>query len=292
MIRIAEYSDRLQEDCYQVLNDQRWSEKELLGCVGPSFAEAVPRCPGSVGFGADVFCQLLVTAAMSGLVGLSAVTDANEVTTKRVGIVGHDIEKIQIFYNNNFDKSENKETGSLEFFDGGIAKVVPEVIVARGRFWDSVHFDVRTNFALMLRKFEAEGIKIRPLDGIITDKCRIASRILLENFRSKCDVARLKALMEGYMLPIEGGIFLLPTSGMSASLASHWSVKPGRYDPDPFETIMPVLFSSCVAVTLPSGVSAEGLPTGLTMAGSSEELDRLFLLARWYQKVNSLPEVS
>ncbi len=265
-----------------------WGKIFVSGALGSPLANAISKKPQTVGVGEDFNGQLLVSAAMSGVVGFYAPCNESDRRGGRISFLGHDLEDIRHFWLKSFPKKDKSREiyDADDDFDGHlpISEIVPRVYLAKGSFWDIAHFDARTNYALAIREFEKEEIDVVPIEGIINTLCREAAGLIAPNSLTPESIIEFNRIQAAYRLPIKDGIFLLPTSGMAAPLISAWPLSPGRYDPDPFETIMPVVLSNSVAITVPNGYSAEGLPMGLILAGPVELSARLFALAQWFQR--------
>lgn len=272
-----------------------WGSDFVSGALGSPLAHAISTRPQTVGIGEDLNGQLLVSAAMSGVLAFCAPQDEISRGRGRISILGHDVHDIR----HSWLKSLSQEDKNWKAYDADddfdvrspIAEIVPRVHLAKGRFWDTVHFDARTNYALAIREFEKAEIDVIPVEGIINEICREAANAVASS-PSTVSLDALSDLQAAYRLPVTDEIFLLPTSGMAAPLISDWPPLPGRYDPDPFETIMPVVLSNSVAITVPNGFSAEGLPMGLTLAGPAKLSARLLALAQWFQHASPHPTVS
>ncbi|TQX84265.1 MULTISPECIES: hypothetical protein [Rhizobium] len=272
-----------------------WGEEFVAGPLGSPLAHAISTRPETIGLGQDINGQLLVAASMSGVIGFYGPRNSGSIARGRLIFLGHDVRDIR----HSWLKSLSLDDEALQAFEAddefdqqsAIASIVPRVHLAKGRFWDTAHFDARTNYALAIREFEKVGIEVVPTENLITEECRAAATLIARNPLDTAGQQKLQDLRGTYRLPVSEGIFLLPTSGLAAPLITEWPLKPGRYDPDPFETIMPVLLSNSAAITVPNGFSAEGLPMGLTLAGPLTMLARLLMLAQWFQAATNWPTV-
>ena len=272
-----------------------WGENFIAGPLGSPLAHAISTRPETIGLGEDINGQLLVAASMSGVVGFYGPRNVGSMARGRLVILGHDVHDIRHSWLKSLS-IDDKALNAYEADDGfdrlsPISSITPRVHLAKGRFWDMVHFDARTNYALAMREFEKAGIEIVPVEGFITDECRTAASLVSQNPLGIEGQQKLQDLRGTYQLPVTDGIFLLPTSGMAAPLIADWPLTPGRFDPDPFETIMPVLLSDVAAITVPNGFSVKGLPMGLTLAGPMTMLARLLMLAQWFRMVTNWPTV-
>ncbi|QWW71078.1 amidase [Rhizobium sp. WYJ-E13] len=272
-----------------------WGADFIAGPLGSPLAHAISTRPETVGLGEDVNGQLLVAASMSGVIGFYAPRIGESMARGRLSFLGHDVHDVR----HAWIKSLSADDESLRLYDAddgfdrqsSIAMIVPRVHLAKGRFWDTVHFDARTNYALAIREFEKAGIEVIPTENLITEECRIAAALVSENPLNAEGQQKLQDLRSSYQLPVTDDIFLLPTSGLAAPLMAEWPLTPGRYDPDPFETVMPVFLSDRAAITVPNGFSVEGLPMGLTLAGPVTMLARLLMLAQWFCKATNWPTI-
>lgn len=272
-----------------------WGADFVAGSLGSPLAHAISTRPETVGLGEDINGQLLVAASMSGVIGFYSPRSAGSMARGRLSFLGHDIHDIRHTWlkSLSLDDEAFQASEADDEFDqlSPITSIVPRVHLAKGRFWDTVHFDARTNYALGIREFEKAGIEVVPTENLVTEECRAAAALVSQNPLDANGQQVLQDLRGIYQLPVADGIFLLPSSGLAAPLITEWPLKPGRYDPDPFETIMPVLLSDSAAITVPNGFSAEGLPMGLTLAGPVTMLARLLMLAQWFRDATNWPTV-
>ena len=273
-----------------------WGEDFISGPLGSPLANAISKRSEAVGLGEDINGQLLVAASMSGVIGFTGPRATNTVGRGRLSFLGHDVRDIR----HSWIKSLSLEDEALKLYEAdddfeceaAIASIVSHVHLAKGRFWDTVHFDARTNYALAIREFQKAGIEVIPTENVITEECRRAASVVAHNPLDASAQEQLQDLRVSYRLPVTDGIILLPTSGLAAPRIADWPLSPGRYDPDPFETIMPVVLSDSVAITVPNGFSQEGLPMGLTLAGPIALAARLLALAQWFRKAAACPTLA
>lgn len=268
-----------------------WNAAHIAGPLGSPLAHVVSTRPEVVGLGEDKNGQLLVAASMSGVIGFYAPRAS--ATAGRLSFLGHDIKDVR----HSWIKSLTADNEALKLYEAdddfdpasSISAIVPQVHLAKGRFWDTVHFDARTNYALAMREFEKAGIEVIPTDDVVTEECRKAALLVPEHLHDVAAQQQFQELRATYRLPVSSGIVLLPTCGLAAPEIASWPLSIGRYDPDPFEMIMPIVLSDSAAVTVPNGYSAEGLPMGLTIAGPVHLTARILALADWFRSAAPWP---
>lgn len=260
-----------------------WNADCIAGPLGSPLAHAISTRPAIVGLGEDKNGQLLVAASMSGVVGFYAPRASATAGHGRLLFLGHtvnDVRQVWIKSLKSDDALSKLYRADADFEPNPeISSIVPQVHLPKGRFWDVVHFDARTNFALAMREFEKVGIEVVPNEAVITDECRKAALLVPQH---PFDDAAFQELRDIYQSPAPDGIVLLPSCAMPAPAIADWPLSPGRYDPEPFEMIMPVVLTDSVAITVPNGYSAEGLPMGLTLAAPAHLTARLLALAEWF----------
>ncbi|MFT4182075.1 MAG: hypothetical protein QM636_09160 [Rhizobium sp.] len=273
-----------------------WNPSCIAGPLGSPLAHAISTRPEVVGLGEDRNGQLLVAASMSGVIGFYAPRSSETVGRGRLCFLGHDVRDVR----HSWMKSLEIGDEILELYEAdddfdlraAIADIVPRAHLVKGRFWDTVHFDARTNYALAIREFEKAGIEIIPTEDVITDECREAALLAAQTRPDGAAQQKFQEIRASYRMPVDDGIILLPTSGLPAPAIRDWPLSVGRYDPDPFETIMPVVLGNYAMVTVPNGHSAEGLPMGLTIAAPVHLTARLLALAEWFCRTTRWPTLA
>lgn len=290
----AHIADVVEETLDGRLIANAWNQDHIAGPVGAPLAHAISTRAETIGLGEDRKGQLAVAGAMSGVIALLAPR-----TTPMLGrltFLGHDIADVQ----HAWTKSLARDSAMFQLFQAAddfdphadIAHLMPAVRMAKGRFWDTVHFDARTNFVLAVREFERAGIQVIPTEGVVTPHCRTASSLVRDLLSLPAAQSQFQILQGAYQSPCLNEVLVLPTSSLPAPQMSGWSTIPGRFDPDPLELVMVPILSESFAVSVPSGFSADGLPTGIMFVGPTERAAHVLALANWYCQKTRWPTVA
>lgn len=235
-----------------------------------------------------LYGRKIVNAALMGLPAFSPITCTDEefdVARARVCILAHRVDSISSTWYRAFtykQPDENNAPPDLPAAWSELATEIPFLGIARGKFWEKVHIDVRNSFVAATRVLKSKGLEIHAADHVISDLTQKAASLINNEKQSSEILASLTSLSYKYRETLshyKDFIILLPAFPTPRAALSKHSANSTNRELGLYELIIPSLLANLGAMTIPCGFSSSGLPISLQLIASKNQVPNALRLA-------------